>query len=239
MKRECNIVRDLLPLYIENMASPESAQFVEAHLSKCPECNEFYFSMTDRGEEEIDDEEVKKKIIPLKIVKQKLLCKRIVTSVIAVVLALALLIGGGTLAYNIVDKENKKAEIDYGESQWCSLEDRKTAVDRILKDFIYPFGFGYDVISIRFAGDDECYRVYMDEEDLPITDILNGVIWNDTDVWWKETDYMVFNVAMKTPAWADRHKLMPDTFYGNIRCVFKRMEDRSGWQFIYIDMGIE
>ena len=107
------------------------------------------------------------------------------TSVIAVVLALALLIGGGTLAYNIVDEENKKAEIDYGESQWYSLEDRKTAVDRILEDFIYPFGFGYDVISIRFAGDDECYRVYMDEEDLPITDILNGVIWNDTDVWWK------------------------------------------------------
>lgn len=237
MKRECNIVRDLLPLYIENMVSEETKEFVEAHLSKCPECNELYTSMIDKGEEDIADEEVKKKIIPLKIVKQKLLCKRIVTSVIAVVLSVAILLGAGTLAYNLVDEKNKEAEIDYGESQWYSLEDRKTAVDMILKDFIYSFGFGYDVISIRFAGDAECYRVYMDEEDLPITDILNGVIWNDTDVWWKETDYMVFNVEMKTPAWAD--KLMPDTFYGNIKCIFKRTEDRSEWQFIYIDMGIE
>ena len=71
MKRECNIVRDLLPLYIENMASPESAQFVEAHLSKCPECNAFYFEMTNKGEENIDDVEAQKKILPLQIVKKK------------------------------------------------------------------------------------------------------------------------------------------------------------------------
>ncbi len=236
MKNECNIVRDLLPLYIENMASAETKEFVEAHLSKCPECNEIYLNMTDKDEGKIGDEEARESIMPLRVVKKKLLRKKIVTSLVAAVLAVALLIGGGAIAYNIVDEENKKAEIDYGESQWYSLEDRKTAVDSILKDFIYSFGFGYDVISIRFAGDAESYRVYMDEEDLPITDILNGVIWNDADVWWKETDYMVFNVAMKTPAWADRHKLMPDTFYGNIKCVFKRTEDRSGWQFIYINM---
>ena len=239
MKNECNIVRDLLPLYIENMASAETKEFVEAHLSKCPECNEIYLNMIDKAEDEIGDEEARESIMPLRVVKKKLLRKRIVTSVTAVVLSVAILLGAGTLAYNLVDEKNKDAEIDYGKSQWYSLEDRERAVDMILKDFIYSFGFGYDVISIRFAGDDECYRVYMDEEDLPITSIINGVIWNETDVWWKETDYMVFNVAMKTPAWADRHKLMPDTFYGNIKCVFKRTEDRSEWHFFYIDMGIE
>ena len=49
MKNECNIVRDLLPLYIENMVSAESAQFVEAHLSKCPECNDRHRREKYRG----------------------------------------------------------------------------------------------------------------------------------------------------------------------------------------------
>ena len=38
MKNECNIVRDLLPLCIEDMASPDSAVFVGKHLEKCEDC---------------------------------------------------------------------------------------------------------------------------------------------------------------------------------------------------------
>ena len=38
MKSECNIVRDLLPLCVEDMASPDSAVLVGKHLEKCEEC---------------------------------------------------------------------------------------------------------------------------------------------------------------------------------------------------------
>ena len=38
MKTECSVVRDLLPLYVENMVSPETAQFVSDHLKECSEC---------------------------------------------------------------------------------------------------------------------------------------------------------------------------------------------------------
>lgn len=38
MKTECSIVRDLLPLYIEDMVSPETANYVSAHLAECAEC---------------------------------------------------------------------------------------------------------------------------------------------------------------------------------------------------------
>lgn len=38
MKNECNIVRDLLPLCIEDIASPDSAVFVGKHLEKCEDC---------------------------------------------------------------------------------------------------------------------------------------------------------------------------------------------------------
>ena len=241
MKRECNIVRDLLPLYVENMVSDETREFVEAHLSKCPECNKIYLNMTDKDEGKIVDEEARERILPLRVVKKKLLRKKIVTSLVAAVLAIALLIGGGAIVYNIVDEENKKAEIDLGTSQNYSLEDRKAAVDMILNEIIYPLGFGYDVISIRFAGDAECVQYYLDEADRPLSDDWLGWLGYILDgkyVHWKESDYMVFRVALKTPAWGDARGFEPDTFYGNIKVVFKRTEDRSGWLVSYIDLAV-
>ena len=38
MKNECSYVRDVLPLYLENMVSEETAKFVKEHLENCPEC---------------------------------------------------------------------------------------------------------------------------------------------------------------------------------------------------------
>lgn len=38
MKTECSIIKDLLPLYIEDMVSRETAQYVSDHLKKCREC---------------------------------------------------------------------------------------------------------------------------------------------------------------------------------------------------------
>ena len=38
MKNECNIIRDILPLYVENMVSEETSEFVKEHLEKCQEC---------------------------------------------------------------------------------------------------------------------------------------------------------------------------------------------------------
>lgn len=38
MKNECNIIRDILPLYVEKMVSEETRIFVNGHLENCPEC---------------------------------------------------------------------------------------------------------------------------------------------------------------------------------------------------------
>ena len=38
MKQECSIVQDLLPLYVEDMVSPETAEFVGEHLKSCETC---------------------------------------------------------------------------------------------------------------------------------------------------------------------------------------------------------
>ena len=56
MKKECSIVRDLLPLYTEKMVSDDTAEFVASHLSNCPECNEIFSSMQEPGKELADEE---------------------------------------------------------------------------------------------------------------------------------------------------------------------------------------
>ena len=40
MKNECSIIRDILPLYVENMVSEDTSEFVKEHLenSKCSFC---------------------------------------------------------------------------------------------------------------------------------------------------------------------------------------------------------
>lgn len=38
MKNECSFVRDVLPLYFENMVSADTADFVGEHLEGCPSC---------------------------------------------------------------------------------------------------------------------------------------------------------------------------------------------------------
>ncbi len=40
MNIPCEVIKDLLPLYMEDMASGESAKLVEAHLSSCDECKQ-------------------------------------------------------------------------------------------------------------------------------------------------------------------------------------------------------
>ena len=38
MKTECSVVKDLLPLYVEDMVSTETAQYINEHLKNCNEC---------------------------------------------------------------------------------------------------------------------------------------------------------------------------------------------------------
>ena len=41
----CEVIEDLLPLYVENIASPSSRVLVEEHLASCERCRELEKSM--------------------------------------------------------------------------------------------------------------------------------------------------------------------------------------------------
>ena len=45
MNKECGMVRDLLPLVIDEVASERSREYVETHLSGCAECTAVFEEM--------------------------------------------------------------------------------------------------------------------------------------------------------------------------------------------------
>lgn len=53
----CNIIRDLLPLYVDGVCSVESRELVEDHLARCPACARLHGEMTGKlpGEAEPAD----------------------------------------------------------------------------------------------------------------------------------------------------------------------------------------
>ena len=44
--QDCDIIQDLLPLYIDSCCHPGSRELVEEHLKTCPACQKVYGEMT-------------------------------------------------------------------------------------------------------------------------------------------------------------------------------------------------
>ena len=47
MSKECEIIRDLLPLYADNVVSDASREIIEEHLPDCPECRDYLKKIRD------------------------------------------------------------------------------------------------------------------------------------------------------------------------------------------------
>lgn len=90
MKYQCEIVRDLLPLYLDGVASGQSRQMVDEHLSECKECSAL-FSQMKNNELEIEVKEEKTDVIARqrKVFKRK---SALVGSVLAGIFMIPILV---------------------------------------------------------------------------------------------------------------------------------------------------
>lgn len=107
MTYPCGIIRDLLPLYIDNVCNEESKQAVENHLSECEKCRNYYKSMKSTEgfvAKENDNSEDMKMANNLKNVKSKI-NKKIRNIVLGAVAAMVFVIVGVTLLFNVALKE--------------------------------------------------------------------------------------------------------------------------------------
>lgn len=85
MSDKCNIIRDILPLYVEDMVSADTREFVSEHLEHCAECHAEFERMR-KPTDFIPDTD----IVPLKKIKKDLFIKRLQTIFFTAILACAI-----------------------------------------------------------------------------------------------------------------------------------------------------
>ena len=102
MKLECDVIRDLLPLYAEKLASPASSALVEQHLSECPACR----AELEQMEKPVPVQPEPQPDAPLKNIRSSLNRRRLRTMLcsFAAALALAAVCGFGWYGYTACDR---------------------------------------------------------------------------------------------------------------------------------------
>ena len=178
MKGKCEIVRDLLPIYIENLESEETKNYIEEHLQDCIKCKEILNNMkSDYIKEE--QENLNEKQVEIRSIK-KFKRKVNVLKFTAIASIITILIILSTIAilifpkYLIIYKSNEKLkEFKNMNNYRVTLEEHYTDY-KMQEEKIYT--------SIRsFNG--EKYKEEFYSNDLLTNNIIYGDFSTNTSVY--------------------------------------------------------
>lgn len=97
MQKYCDLIKDLLPLYADEVCSEESRKMVAAHISECPECRTMLGKMNKQLAVNVDND-----IQTLKRIKKRIWIERIV---IGLIVAGTLLTAGWLCAFHIFNTD--------------------------------------------------------------------------------------------------------------------------------------
>ena len=144
MSKPCEVIQDLLPLYVDGACSESSVEIIKEHLESCPECREIYQQLHSHTSEEILQKE-KDGVISRH--SRKLRKGKILTVIFSVILTLIIVFTCVSLW---------PASIDYGTSDIYSRQDMTEAIDLIKEEF--NSWDGCKLYSINYTDDDLCQR---------------------------------------------------------------------------------
>ncbi|RSD27792.1 zf-HC2 domain-containing protein [Mesobacillus subterraneus] len=92
MKISCNMIRDILPLYVEDMASQDTRDLVEEHIASCENCKKQLEEIRTFEEPPVDTD-----IAPLRNIQNTLRKKKLQTIILSVMVTLVFAVV--TIAY--------------------------------------------------------------------------------------------------------------------------------------------
>ncbi|SCY77264.1 zf-HC2 domain-containing protein [Alkaliphilus peptidifermentans] len=142
MKVKCNVIRDILPLYLENMISDDSCAMIEEHTEQCQECKIYLDEMKTFNKIPVDTN-----TSPLLKIKSKLHKKKIQTVIFSMMLSVMILVI--TIAFLTAPDY-----IPYSEDSVTINEIGNGSVIAIFEDTVS----GYDISS--YNEDDNTGYVY-------------------------------------------------------------------------------
>ena len=145
MKNLCNIIGDLLPLYVEGVASEDTAAFVKEHLEHCERCHTAWEEM-NRGTSSPKENNMEEGL-PIKTLKKRMKRRKMATIILSALLTLAVL---------FIWVQIKPYDVYYGKSELYSKADMKEAVRVIEREF--RTWSGCKLYSIRYTDDKLCQK---------------------------------------------------------------------------------
>ena len=108
----CNIINDILPLYVDGVVSEDTKNAVEEHLATCSDCSNKLQRLKIELESEIREQAAQAEKKALLAAKKKLRKKRIITALISACVAFVILVIGVFILRNI------RIPIDYKEENF-------------------------------------------------------------------------------------------------------------------------
>ncbi|GAB6085001.1 zf-HC2 domain-containing protein [Alkaliphilus crotonatoxidans] len=142
MKVTCNVIKDVLPLYLENMLSNDSCTMVEEHVDQCQECKNYLNEMRTFNEMPVD-----RNTSPLLKIKSTLRKKKIQTALLSMMFSIMLFVI--TIAFLTAPEY-----IPFSERSVTINEIGNGSVLAQFEDTVY----GYDIN--RYPTDDNAGYVY-------------------------------------------------------------------------------
>ena len=92
-KISCNVIKDLMPLYVDEVASGETRRLVEEHLADCEKCREVLQRMAGEVAIPVSREAEQEEIAFLTKVKNAIRKKNVRTAIVAAAASAAVIIG--------------------------------------------------------------------------------------------------------------------------------------------------
>lgn len=97
----CNIVKDLMPLYIDGIVSDETAGEIQEHIEQCNECQEEYKALTQNLTLPSNTNIQQENSRALKAFSRKLKSKKIMVSFISVIITVLVTFAGYMVYQNV------------------------------------------------------------------------------------------------------------------------------------------
>lgn len=85
-KINCNIIKDILPLYVDDVVSEDTKELVEEHLNKCEFCNTEYKRMSGKMQMPVECD-----VQPIKTLNKKIKKEKIISALAASLISVLIL----------------------------------------------------------------------------------------------------------------------------------------------------
>ncbi len=92
MKNECNIITDLIPLYVEDMVSEDTKVFVEEHIYQCENCQKQLEKLQSDTPIRNGQSEIENPVKVMKKIEKKISEKRVYTGAISALVSAVIII---------------------------------------------------------------------------------------------------------------------------------------------------